>query len=192
MKIVLDTNVLVSGLLSPFGPPAEIVRLVTIGAVYGEAGEDAEALNCAITTPDGRRQTLPMVPSVLAEDVGLARKANGFKCTFRPHVPGRYEAAVSTPDGTQSSTLLLLVKEAERERTGDPINRGYLSVLASQTGGKFVPWKERYTIFTDMPYETRELEIVREYPLWNRYWWLLVLISLFTAEWWWRRRLDLV
>ena len=33
MKIVLDTNVLVSGLLSPFGPPAEIVRLVTIGAV---------------------------------------------------------------------------------------------------------------------------------------------------------------
>ena len=33
MKIVLDTNVLVSGLLSPFGPPAEIVRLVTIEAV---------------------------------------------------------------------------------------------------------------------------------------------------------------
>ncbi len=28
MKIVLDTNVLVSGLLSPFGPPAEIVRMV--------------------------------------------------------------------------------------------------------------------------------------------------------------------
>jgi uncharacterized protein len=33
MKVVLDTNVLVSGLLSPFGPPAEIVRLVTIEAV---------------------------------------------------------------------------------------------------------------------------------------------------------------
>ncbi len=33
MKIVLDTNVVVSGLLSPFGPPAEIVRLVTIEAV---------------------------------------------------------------------------------------------------------------------------------------------------------------
>ena len=29
MKIVLDTNVLVSGLLSPFGPPGAIVRLVT-------------------------------------------------------------------------------------------------------------------------------------------------------------------
>lgn len=28
MKIVLDTNVLVSGLLAPFGPPGEIVRMV--------------------------------------------------------------------------------------------------------------------------------------------------------------------
>lgn len=33
MRIVLDTNVFVSGLLSPFGPPGEIVRLVSSGAV---------------------------------------------------------------------------------------------------------------------------------------------------------------
>jgi putative PIN family toxin of toxin-antitoxin system len=33
LRIVLDTNVLVSGLLSPFGPPGEIVRLVSSGAV---------------------------------------------------------------------------------------------------------------------------------------------------------------
>lgn len=33
MRIVLDTNVLVSGLLSPFGPPGEIVRMVSAGAV---------------------------------------------------------------------------------------------------------------------------------------------------------------
>jgi putative PIN family toxin of toxin-antitoxin system len=31
LRIVLDTNVLVSGLLSPFGPPGEIVRLVSTG-----------------------------------------------------------------------------------------------------------------------------------------------------------------
>ena len=31
MRIVLDTNVLVSGLLSPFGPPGEIVRLISSG-----------------------------------------------------------------------------------------------------------------------------------------------------------------
>lgn len=31
MKIVLDTNVLVSGLLQPFGPSGQIVRLVASG-----------------------------------------------------------------------------------------------------------------------------------------------------------------
>lgn len=33
MRIVLDTNVLVSGLLSPFGPPGRIVDLVTSRSV---------------------------------------------------------------------------------------------------------------------------------------------------------------
>ncbi|NTW29514.1 MAG: putative toxin-antitoxin system toxin component, PIN family [Coriobacteriia bacterium] len=33
MRIVLDTNVLVSGLLSPFGPPGEIVRMVSSGEI---------------------------------------------------------------------------------------------------------------------------------------------------------------
>ena len=33
MRIVLDTNVLVSGLLSPFGPPGDVVRLVAAGHV---------------------------------------------------------------------------------------------------------------------------------------------------------------
>lgn len=31
MKIVLDTNVLVSGLLTPFGPSGEIVRMISAG-----------------------------------------------------------------------------------------------------------------------------------------------------------------
>jgi putative PIN family toxin of toxin-antitoxin system len=33
LRIVLDTNVLVSGLLSPYGPPAEVVGMVVAGAV---------------------------------------------------------------------------------------------------------------------------------------------------------------
>ncbi len=32
MKVVLDTNVVVSGLLTPFGPSAEIMRLVSEGS----------------------------------------------------------------------------------------------------------------------------------------------------------------
>jgi len=33
LRIVLDTNVLVSGLLSPYGAPADVVRLVVSGGV---------------------------------------------------------------------------------------------------------------------------------------------------------------
>ena len=33
MKVVLDTNVFVSGLLSPFGPPGEIVRMLSAGTL---------------------------------------------------------------------------------------------------------------------------------------------------------------
>lgn len=33
MKVVVDTNVLVAGLLSPFGPPGEIVRMIASRAV---------------------------------------------------------------------------------------------------------------------------------------------------------------
>ncbi len=33
MRIVLDTNVLVSGLLTPFGPPGQIVRIVADGSL---------------------------------------------------------------------------------------------------------------------------------------------------------------
>ncbi|MGA2065724.1 MAG: putative toxin-antitoxin system toxin component, PIN family [Thermoguttaceae bacterium] len=33
MRIVLDTNVLVSGLLNPYGPPGQIVRMVASGGI---------------------------------------------------------------------------------------------------------------------------------------------------------------
>lgn len=33
MKVVVDTNVLVAGLLSPFGPPGEVVRMIASGVL---------------------------------------------------------------------------------------------------------------------------------------------------------------
>ena len=33
IKVVIDTNIIVSGLLSPFGNPAEILRLLTLGKI---------------------------------------------------------------------------------------------------------------------------------------------------------------
>ncbi len=42
MRVVLDTNVLVSGLLTPFGPPGQIVRFVADGSI--ELCHDARIL----------------------------------------------------------------------------------------------------------------------------------------------------
>lgn len=43
MKVVVDTNVIVSGLLSPFAPPAEIVRMIAGGSL--ELAYDARILS---------------------------------------------------------------------------------------------------------------------------------------------------
>ena len=64
MRIVVDTNVLVSGLLSPFGPPGDIVRLLVAGAV--RACYDARILDeyrevlsrPAFRIPDDRAESL--------------------------------------------------------------------------------------------------------------------------------------
>ncbi len=79
MRIVLDTNVLVSGLLSPFGPPGEIVRMVSSGAV--------------VLCVDAR---------LLAEyDDVLARPKFGFDsdsvAALMDHIDFRSEVAVSAP-----------------------------------------------------------------------------------------------
>ena len=43
MKVVIDKNVLVSGLLSPYGPPGEIVRMISSGTL--SLGFDARLLS---------------------------------------------------------------------------------------------------------------------------------------------------
>jgi putative PIN family toxin of toxin-antitoxin system len=79
LRIVLDTNVLVSGLLSPFGPPGEIVRMVSSGAV--------------VLCVDAR---------LLAEyDEVLARPKFGFDtdsvAALMDYIDFRSEVAVSAP-----------------------------------------------------------------------------------------------
>jgi putative PIN family toxin of toxin-antitoxin system len=79
LRIVLDTNVLVSSLLSPFGPPGEIVRMVSSGAV--------------VLCVDAR---------LLAEyDDVLARPKFGFDpdsvAALMDYIDFRSQVAVSTP-----------------------------------------------------------------------------------------------
>jgi hypothetical protein len=87
---------------------------------------------------------------------------------------------------------MLLAAEPQHERTGEPINRGYLDELARETGGRLVPWAEQAALFRDLPYRPQEFSQVLERTIWDRWWWIGVLMVLFCAEWWWRRKLDLV
>ncbi|MCK5805010.1 MAG: hypothetical protein KAI66_19400, partial [Lentisphaeria bacterium] len=78
------------------------------------------------------------------------------------------------------------------EKTGASVNREYLQQLAQDTSGKFVKWSDRHSLLKDIPHNVREITNTREYPVWNRWPWLLIIIALFSAEWYWRRKLDMV
>ncbi|MBN2451750.1 MAG: hypothetical protein JXR77_15285 [Lentisphaeria bacterium] len=173
------------------GSQVELREKVTIGAVY-DAVEGASALTCRIATPGGQTLSFPMLGATLGRDVGLSRTVDGFRCTFTPDEPGTYDVAVSSSDGTQSATMKLLAEEPELEQTGEPIQRAYLSELAQETGGQLVAWEERNRILRELPHSTQEFTRTLETSVWNRWWWIGVLIGLFCVEWWWRRKLDLV
>jgi len=170
----------------------ELREKVTIGAVY-DAGEGEDGvLTCRIISSDGTPLVYPMLRTTLGGEVGLTRSMDGFYCFFTPQKTGRYEVKVSTADGTQEASVVLLAARPELEKTGAPMNREYLRQLSTDTGGRFIQWKKRYSMLKDIPYDAHELRVVREYPIWNRWWWLAILLVLFCSEWWWRRRVDLV
>jgi hypothetical protein len=172
---------------------AELRQKITVGAVYDPGKtEGAVGVTCKITTPDGKVLVYPMMPGSLGTDLGLTKSVDGYKCFFTPQAPGQYQIALSTVDGTQEATATVLAQKPENERTGEPINRQYLRSLAEDTGGMFVEWSKRRSMFDSIRYQPQEVTLVKEYPIWNKWWWLVVLLTLFCTEWWWRRRSDLV
>ncbi|NLF17113.1 MAG: hypothetical protein GX595_07635 [Lentisphaerae bacterium] len=173
-------------------PEVELREKVTVGAIFDAGEEAARGLTCRVQTPSGKVQVYPMLAAALGKDVGLARTVDGFRSFFTAQEPGQYTLTVATADGTQSAGLVLLAAEPEHERTGAPLNRDYLAGLAKDTGGRFVSWSERSELLKDLPHTTQEFTQVIEHSIWDRWWWIGVLIALFCAEWWWRRKLDLV
>jgi len=170
----------------------ELREKVTVGAVFDTHGDAAATLTCRVKTPEGKILVFPMLAGALGKDVGLSRTLDGFRSFFTPQDPGQYDVTVATADGTQSANLVLLAAEPEHEKTGEPVNRAYLQELAKETGGRYVPWAERSDLLKDIPYKTQEFTQVLEHSVWDRWWWIGVLVTLFCVEWWWRRKLDLV
>jgi hypothetical protein len=128
----------------------------------------------------------------LGDNVGLQRKMPGYLCEFTPQEPGKYQLTVVNPEGTQEAEEKILVKKADREHTGKPMDRRFLERVAQQTGGELVPWTQRYDMLDGIPYEAERVQIVNERAVWNYAPLYVLLVGLFLTEWWLRRRHDLV
>jgi putative PIN family toxin of toxin-antitoxin system len=120
MRIVLDTNILVSALLSPFGPPARVLDLILSGEIrlvyddrmmaeyrevlarpkFGFAPEDVADL-LAFLEADGEPVTARPLPSELpdADDLPFLEVAAQEKATLvtgnTAHYPASARGAVS-------------------------------------------------------------------------------------------------
>jgi uncharacterized protein len=79
VRIVLDTNVLVSALLSPFGPPARILGLVMTGAV--SCCVDARIL---AEYDDVTHRARLSIDSAKADDVLAELRRSGFSVASVP------------------------------------------------------------------------------------------------------------
>jgi hypothetical protein len=174
------------------GSEFELQERLRIGALYSRRLPPGQVLTCTVTTPDDRRLAFPMRPAELGQDVGLSPVRDGYDCEFVPQVPGRYEVTVADPEGAVTATQQLLVKRADRELTGQPADRAFLRKIAGATGGELIPWEQRFSFQTSIQNEPVRMEILREYPVWNRAPLYFLLVVLLIGEWWYRRRLDLV
>ncbi|MCF7853831.1 MAG: glutamine amidotransferase [Candidatus Pacebacteria bacterium] len=170
----------------------ELRERITVGAIGGDQLAPVQPLTCQIVTPEGKRLTLPMHGGELGDNVGLSRKMRGYLCEFSPQAAGKYSITVVNPAGTEEAQERILVKKADRERTGAPVNRRFLAEVAQQTDGAFVPWKQRFDMLDDIPNIPHETQIVEERPIWNRWPLYVLLVGLFLSEWWLRRHHDLV
>ncbi len=170
---------------------ADLWEKVQIGALCGKA-VDTAGLACRIITPEGKNLALPLVATALGQDFGLSQQESGFACDFVPEIPGTYKLEIMARDGLHSAVTLLLVKQPVLEFTGEPIQRQWLQRLAKETGGACLPWQEADRLLATLKGSGRNIEIVREYTLWNKWPWLALLISLFCLEWYYRRKWDLV
>ena len=168
---------------------AELRETVAVGLVGLNAKDGAD---CLVKTPLEKTLTYPMRSARLDKQVGLRQPQDGWLCEFVPEEAGTYSITVKSRDGTQQAEALLLVRRPEHELTGAPLNRELLNELCARSKGAFVPPSKLPGMEDRLKKEPRVLETVAEYPIWNRWHWLLPLLALYCLEWYFRRKWDLV
>ncbi len=170
---------------------ADLWTKIQLGATCGKR-VSASGLSCRISTPDASVLALPMLPAQLGVEVGLPSAQNGFRCEFVPEQEGTYRLQAVSREGVSSDEVLLVVKQPALEFTGAPIDRRWLRGLAKESGGAMLPWEQGGDLLKRLPTTPRQIDIVREYWLWNKWPWLAALILLFSLEWYLRRKWELV
>lgn len=168
---------------------AELREPVAIGAIGLQAKGGAD---CLVKMPSEKTLTYPMREAKLDKQVGLRNPQDGWLCEFMPEEAGTYQITVKSRDGTQQAVAMLLVRRPEHELTGAPLNRELLKELCARSKGALVPPSKLSELSGKLKKEPRVLETVVEYPIWNRWHWLIPLLLLYCLEWYFRRRWDLV
>ena len=168
---------------------AELRENVAIGVIGLNAKGGAD---CLVKTPSGKTLTYSMREAKLDRQVGLRQPQDGWLCEFVPEEAGTYPINVKSRDGTQQAEAMLLVRRPEHELTGAPLNRELLNELCARSKGAFVPPSKLSEAAGKLKKEPRVLETVAEYPIWNRWHWLIPLLLLYCLEWYFRRKWDLV
>ena len=167
----------------------ELGQQVVLGAIGGTSGT---SVTCKVTTPTGKSIAFPMTQARLGAEVGLFALQFGNRCEFVPEEAGTYRIEMISADGTGRASALLLARYPEHEKTGVPIDRVFLARLAKESGGRLVPWQERFHALDDLKLEARQFQTTIERPIWNQWPWLASLLCLFCLEWWLRRRWEMV
>ncbi|MBR4900738.1 MAG: VWA domain-containing protein [Victivallales bacterium] len=168
---------------------ADLRETVAVGVVGLNAKGGAD---CLVKTPSEKTLTYPMREAKLDKQVGLRNPQDGWLCEFMPEEAGTYQINVKSRDGTQQAEALLLVRRPEHELTGAPLNRELLNELCARSKGAFVVPSKLSDMDGKLKKEPRVLETVAEYPIWNRWHWLIPLMLLYCLEWYFRRKWDLV
>lgn len=183
-----------SGMLQVITPSGEVDvnTPVPIGAVIGTEQRSGRSPVCAIKSPTGKNMMFTMNAAELGAEFGLVEALDGYRCVFFPRESGKYSIEVSTPDGVQKAELSLLAREPYAEKTGHLINREFLKKVAKDSGGAFFRPDEAGKLLKQIPSDPETVTVLREYPLWNKVYVLVMALSLLAWEWWVRRRSDLI
>lgn len=158
-----------------------------VGGSQGKDPANAE-VSCEVTDPAGRK--LPFVMARRAIATGAGKPVMGYATDLSPEKPGLYQAtAKATVEGKTiaSQPYTFYVQPFTPETRPQAAATTVLQALARASNGRFLETNEVTEVLSALEMKGTETERVQYDSLWNRPWWLALLVGLLTVEWLLRR-----